>query len=114
MTMSEAVEGIDLGSYSIEELNALVEKVKREIAHKERSRLQEVRDQIQQLASGLNMSVEDLLSYDLKKKKPVKTIGKIKYRNPANPDQTWTGRGKQPNWLRDSLERGMNKEDFAI
>lgn len=27
-----------------------------------------------------------------------------KYRNPANPDQTWTGRGKKPAWLTDPIE----------
>jgi len=28
--------------------------------------------------------------------------GVAKYRNPANPDQTWTGRGKKPAWLTDN------------
>ena len=30
--------------------------------------------------------------------------GVAKYRNPANPDQTWTGRGKKPNWLTDPVD----------
>ena len=112
--MTEAIESVDLGSYSVEELNMLVEKAKKEISRKERIRVQEARSQIQRLASDLNMTVEDLLSLDLKKKKSAKPVGKIKYRNPANPGQTWTGRGKQPNWLKEALERGANKVDFAI
>lgn len=29
-----------------------------------------------------------------------------KYRNPANPDQTWTGRGKSPLWVADLQKSG--------
>jgi DNA-binding protein H-NS len=62
------------------------------------------------------MSVEQVLSFNAKnrQKRSTKTVGKIKYQNPADPEQTWTGRGKQPNWLKDALERGAQKEDFLI
>ncbi len=30
-----------------------------------------------------------------------------KYRNPANPEQTWTGRGKMPKWCADMKAAGM-------
>jgi DNA-binding protein H-NS len=33
------------------------------------------------------------------KKKRVKSSRPPKYRNPANPEQTWTGRGKAPAWV---------------
>lgn len=38
-----------------------------------------------------------------KPKKPKSSGGKVapKYRNPANPDQTWTGRGKSPLWAQE-------------
>lgn len=112
--MSEAIENIDLSVYEVEDLNALVEKAKKEIANKEKMRIMEARNQIQQLASDLNMTVEELLNLDAKKKKSSKTVSKIKYRNPADPNQTWTGRGKQPNWLKEAIEMGARKEDFAI
>lgn len=37
-----------------------------------------------------------------------------KYRNPANPDQTWAGRGKPPKWLAAELANGKTREDFLI
>lgn len=37
-----------------------------------------------------------------------------KYRNPADSGETWTGRGKQPKWLRAQLDSGMRLTDFAI
>lgn len=35
-----------------------------------------------------------------------------KYRNPQNPEQTWTGRGNKPHWVRD-FEKGGGKLDDA-
>jgi DNA-binding protein H-NS len=35
-----------------------------------------------------------------------------KFRNPDEPSQTWTGRGKQPRWLRAQLRSGRRIEDF--
>jgi DNA-binding protein H-NS len=37
-----------------------------------------------------------------------------KYRNPANPSETWAGRGLRPRWLAAALKSGKKLEDFAI
>jgi DNA-binding protein H-NS len=37
-----------------------------------------------------------------------------KYRNPANADETWTGRGKQPRWLAEYTKQGRKAEEFLI
>ena len=37
-----------------------------------------------------------------------------KYRNPKNPDETWSGRGKQPRWLRAQLRAGKKLDDLLI
>lgn len=37
-----------------------------------------------------------------------------KYRNPANPEQTWTGRGKKPGWMSDALAAGATLESLLI
>ena len=39
---------------------------------------------------------------------------KARYCNPANPEQTWTGRGKQPEWLYQQIATGKNLDDFLI
>jgi len=36
------------------------------------------------------------------------------YRNPCNSAETWTGRGRQPKWVREALARGKRLEDLAI
>ena len=37
-----------------------------------------------------------------------------KYQNPDNPAQTWSGRGRNPQWMNDALSKGMNKDDMLI
>jgi DNA-binding protein H-NS len=37
-----------------------------------------------------------------------------KYRNPEEPSETWSGRGKQPRWLAAALKAGHKIEDFLI
>jgi DNA-binding protein H-NS len=37
-----------------------------------------------------------------------------KYRNPAEPSETWAGRGKKPRWLSAQLELGKQIHDFLI
>jgi|SRR5271169_3336828 DNA-binding protein H-NS len=37
-----------------------------------------------------------------------------KYRNPAQPSETWSGRGKTPRWLTAQLRSGKKRDDFRI
>jgi DNA-binding protein H-NS len=37
-----------------------------------------------------------------------------KYRNPTEPSETWSGRGKQPRWLVAALKAGHTIEEFVI
>jgi DNA-binding protein H-NS len=40
--------------------------------------------------------------------------GAAKYANPADQSQTWTGRGRKPNWVIAALEAGKSLDDLAI
>ena len=37
-----------------------------------------------------------------------------KYRNPDEPSETWSGRGKRPRWLTAALKTGHKIEEFII
>lgn len=37
-----------------------------------------------------------------------------KYQNPLNAAQTWSGRGKQPRWVKAQLKAGKTMEHFLI
>ena len=37
-----------------------------------------------------------------------------RYRNPDDPSETWSGRGKQPRWLAAALTKGRAIDEFKI
>jgi DNA-binding protein H-NS len=37
-----------------------------------------------------------------------------KFRNPNDPSETWSGRGKQPRWLKHQLVSGHSIDEFKI
>jgi DNA-binding protein H-NS len=37
-----------------------------------------------------------------------------KYRNPNNPEETWTGRGRKPHWIHTALTSGMDISELEI
>jgi DNA-binding protein H-NS len=38
----------------------------------------------------------------------------VKYRNPKNSDEVWSGRGRMPLWLAAEIKAGKDREDFLI
>jgi len=40
--------------------------------------------------------------------------GAAKYRNPENPSETWTGRGRRPEWYKAAIDAGKNPADLEI
>jgi DNA-binding protein H-NS len=37
-----------------------------------------------------------------------------KFRNPNNPSETWSGRGKMPRWLVKLIASGRNRDEFRV
>ena len=87
-----------LDSSSIEQLNSLIKKAQEEIERKKVDEIQITRHRWFEEADQLGMTPQEVLDYSGRRK------GKPKYRNPDNPEQTWTGRGKKPSWLKDALD----------
>ena len=38
----------------------------------------------------------------------------VKFRDPKNPANTWTGRGRMPRWMAAATKAGKKKDDFLI
>lgn len=117
---------IDLSGLSAKELGALIKNAKKQqtIVAK-RPAISKVRAQLTKLAKAQGYSVEELFGGAApaargraagKAAKAVRKLGKVapKYRNPANPKETWTGRGKQPRWLAAHTAKGKKVEEFLI
>lgn len=42
------------------------------------------------------------------------TVNPPKYQHPENPELTWTGRGRQPTWIKERLQEGKSLDEFLI
>ena len=84
-------------SLSIEQLKALIEKAQDSIEQKKSGEIEAIRGRMVEMAKRVDMAPEEVLNYSSRKRRP----GKPKYRNPNDPEKTWTGRGKPPRWLKE-------------
>lgn len=106
--------GIDLSKLSIEELENLVRDAQAEIVSRKETEKQRVLDQIRELAASIGMTPEALLKQQAGGKGRAGGSVEAKYRNPDDPSQTWSGRGKRPQWVNDALAAGKSLEDLAV
>ena len=65
---------------------------------------------LQDASTGLRLTM--LLIQKKTKKKGQKTPPK--YRTPADASQTWTGRGRQPGWIKEALADNKSLDAFEI
>jgi len=104
--------GIDLNDMSLENLKALQKSITKAISGFAEKKKAEARAEIEALARQHGFSVTELLGTPYKQKRS--SVSDAKYRNPADPSATWTGRGRKPNWIKDGLAAGKSLDDFAI
>lgn len=100
----------DLEDLSKEELEQVIRDAKKLVANYEKRRRTEARKAAEAAAREYGMSLTDVLDSPKASRAPAT----IKFRNPDNPDETWTGRGRKPNWLVRALDSGHSIEEFRI
>lgn len=119
---------IDLRNLSAKELGTLIAKAKEQQTKlAKRTPIATVRGKITKFAKAEGYTLEELFgagggarTAKAAAAKPGpragKKLGKVapKYRNPANPKETWTGRGKHPRWMAALVAKGKKAEDFLI
>ena len=104
------VADIDLGSLSQEELTKLRKDVDRAIKSYDARKKKEAIAALESKAKELGFSLAELTG----DQKTGKTKGPPKYAHPENAAVTWTGRGRQPVWIKEGLASGKTLEDFLI
>lgn len=104
----------DLSNFSMAQLRDLQTQVAEQIKTREKDEIANVQKQILALAQSVGKTVEEIMnvkgSQSKKDKKPVAA----RYRNPADPAQKWTGRGRQPRWVKEYVETPGNKLETLL
>ncbi len=101
----------NLDKLSYADLLALREEVDQLIVQKQSEEKENLKQKLAELAKSNGFSLEDIVGKGRKARGAVA----IKYRDPKNPQNTWTGRGRMPRWMVAATKaRGVKKEDFLI
>jgi DNA-binding protein H-NS len=102
--------GLEKMSYA--ELTQLRADIDRLLVEKQASEKIALRQRLADMAKAEGFSLEELLGKGGRKGKG--TVA-VKYRDPKNPANTWTGRGRMPRWMAAATKGGRTKkEDFLI
>lgn len=101
---------IDLENMSLKELRDLHKAVGRQIDGFEAKKKEQAMAAAQQAAEEHGFSLKELLSGG----KAAKATVAPKYANPEDKSETWSGRGRQPRWVKGHLDAGGSIDDLII
>lgn len=102
---------VNLEKMSKLELDALENELAKAKKARAETELQELREEVYALLTKRGYSFGEVFGKGTGRKTgPVKP----KYRNPKNPADTWTGRGRRPRWLEAELKKGKSVKSFLI
>jgi len=119
---------MDLSSYSLPELRRLQTRIETEIRRRSDTTRRTLLKQVQKMAAEQGLTLDDLLETPAPQPEPkaaapkgkrgviakkTKAPSVIKYRNPANPEQGWSGHGRRPQWVLNWLDQGKALEELA-
>lgn len=112
--MNEITEQ-QISQMSDEDIQFLKNRILQELENRADKRIETLQNEIQRIAASVGKTPEELLRrLPRGSKKNKKATAAARYRNPANPDQTWAGRGKRPKWLAEALQNGHSLDEFLI
>jgi DNA-binding protein H-NS len=115
----------DISQLSRTELQDLQNQIAARLRETEQQALQDAKAKIGEMAQGLGRSVQQLLidtglvaggsvgrgfkagAQFGKKVQPI-------FANPANPAENWSGRGRQPHWVKVMLNSGKTLDELRI
>lgn len=122
---------MELNKMTLTDLRRTLKRVEAEIERRTNSAKKDVLRQVQKLAQKAGLSMDELIG--TKPSAPAaprkagrktaaprkaagarKSVGVAKYRNPANAEQTWTGKGRKPAWVQEWLAANKPLADLEI
>jgi DNA-binding protein H-NS len=111
---------MDLSNMSLGDLRNLQEQIKQEMKQREQQEVQKAREQIIAIAQSVGVPLKDLIATGGRGAKAAAKSGSgsgsvaVRFRNPDNESQQWTGRGRQPKWVKEWVEGGKPLDKLRV
>lgn len=103
---------VNYDSMSLNELRDVINNANKSLQRKIAEERKDVITRIKELASSIDIQVEISEAKEATVRKGVKVA--IKYRDPSNEKNTWTGRGMMPKWLKNLTAEGRELAEFEV
>ncbi|WP_413168834.1 H-NS family nucleoid-associated regulatory protein [Burkholderia latens] len=87
---------------SDEELQSLLSLVEAETKKRSERKKRDAQKAIVELATKHGINLSNLESQS------------VKYRDPENQFNVWSGRGRKPEWVKKALDRGLSLDDLKV
>ena len=109
----------DLKSMTRKELEKLQASVEKALARVTENEKKAARAAAEKAAAAHGFSLAEITNSAPAKRGPKpkagpKTISPAKYKNPSDPTQTWTGKGRQPQWFKAAIKAGTSPDNMEI
>lgn len=101
-----------LDKMSLEELESHKREIESTIKGFEKKRRADCLAELRAVAKKHGFGLDEFTGGKASKANAPK--GAAKYANPEDASQTWTGRGRQPNWVKAALAAGKSLDSMAI
>jgi DNA-binding protein H-NS len=103
---------IDLSKLDPKALDELIANANKQKSKIKRARIADVRKKLRKLAKDEGYTIEEL--FGGAGRSAAKSKVAAKYRNPDNPKDTWSGRGRKPRWFEAALKAGKSESSLLI
>lgn len=105
---------IDLSALSRVELLQLQKDIGKALKEAEQRERREALKAAEKAAAEYGFSLSELSADAKPRAAGKKSKTPPKYRNPANAEETWSGRGRKPQWVHDALNKGVDITELEI
>ena len=102
---------MDLSNLSLGDLRNLQEQIKQEMKKREQQEVQKAREQIMAIAQSVGVPLKELITTSRGGKSGSVAV---RYRHPDNANNQWTGRGRQPKWVKEWVESGKSLDKLRV
>ncbi|MGD9569827.1 MAG: H-NS family nucleoid-associated regulatory protein [Sedimentibacter sp.] len=100
------------GKADLEELLTIKEWIESTIAENANNIVEQNLAQIKKVATAMGVPVDSLINKRSRSSSKTIKVAGTTFVNPENPNETWGGKGKRPQWLVKQLEAGKDLADF--
>ena len=102
---------VQIEKLSVSRLQSMLERVDAAIGARETQEKAELRERFRVIAERAGFTLDDVMG---EIRVPQRAKAAVKFQNPKDPSETWTGRGRMPRWLAAKLKAGARLDSFRL